>query len=194
MNYENISKAVEYYESRGYVYIQDAPWTVSRTAYYATKPEGATDVVFRESPTKEAGRNYFVASGEQSFLQMLLDGQPLKQAICVTPCFRVEHRDDWHLPYFVKAELINGQDVDAAHLMYMIHQAAGFFEKFCSIRIVEGPNGSYDIVEKGSRRELGSYGIRTLTVDGKNFRWIYGTACAEPRLTTVLSRRNPFVR
>lgn len=193
MNYENIAKALEYYQARGYVYVQDAPWVVSKEAYYATKPEGVPNTEFVESVSRK-DLKYFVASGEQSFLQMLLDEQPLKQAICVTPCFRREPRNDWHLPYFIKAELINGQDVDQAHLMYMIHQACGFFEQFFPVRIVEKSDGTFDIVEKGTRVELGSYGIRSRILHGRTLRWIFGTACAEPRLSTVVARHNPGIR
>ena len=191
MNYSNISRAVEFYGSRGYIYLDDAPWDVREAAYYATKPSGAQDVV-----RTVAGRfdGFPVASGEQSFIQMMLDGQPIKRAICVTPCYRAEPRiDTLHRPYFMKAELINAQDVDEGHLIHMIHDACTFFEQFFPVRVVQtGPSDlgepSYDIVEKGTRFELGSYGIR----EHKDLRWIYGTACAEPRLSTAIARCSKY--
>lgn len=94
----------------------------------------------------------------------------------------------------MKAELINAHDVDDGHLIHMVHEAASFFEQFFPIRIVRtGVSGgcpTYDIIEKGTRIELGSYGVRRITVDDKKLDWIYGTACAEPRLSTVIARHS----
>lgn len=212
MNYANIAKALDFYQERGYVYVEDAAWVVDKPAYYLTKPEGAqADIIrAREDGT---GESYLVASGEQSFIQMMMEGQPIKRAICVTPCFRVDKYDALRRPYFLKAELINAQDVDEGHLIHMIHDACSFFEQFFSVRVVKTDIG-YDIVEKGTRIELGSYGIRDLwygtdkngkffvgpadvtiyKYDGlKRLQWIYGTACAEPRLSTAIARHSKLV-
>lgn len=191
MNYENIARAVNFYGERGYVYEPDVPWIVGHDAYYATKPPGSHDVVIDTDPTgRSAGLGgHPVASGEQSFIQMMLDGQPPKRAIAVTPCHRAEPRiDTLHRPYFMKAELINAQDVDEGHLVHMVHDACSFFEQFFPVRVIQITDGSYDIVEKGTRYELGSYGIRTLVTDKQYYRWIYGTGCAEPRLSTAIAR------
>jgi len=187
MDYRHIASAIEFYQKRGYVYVQDAPWYVDPPAYDATKPPGATDLRIA-TPAGHFGN--LVASGEQSFIQMMLDGQPLKRAVCVTPCFRWEQRlDELRRIYFLKAELINAHDVDEGHLMHMVHEACTFFETFLpDIRVLRTEHG-YDIVEKDTRVELGSYGIRDVTVSGKRLRWVYGTGCAEPRLSTVLQRR-----
>lgn len=197
MNYANLARALEFYQERGYVYLDDVPWSVGCVAYYATKPDGAKDVSLQVegsfTPT------YPVASAEQSFIQMMLDGQPIKRAIAVTPCYRAEPRiDTLHRPYFMKAELINAQDVDEGHLIHMIHDACAFFEQFFAVRIVRTTptlldEPSFDIVEKGSRFELGSYGIRRMDVAGKKLAWIYGTACAEPRLSTAIQKHLKYV-
>lgn len=195
MNHGNISLAVEHFTQRGYILTDDAPWLVGSEAYYSTRPPEATDMelwaradaAYEQSGFSPLG--YPVASGEQSFIQMMLDGQPLKRAICVTPCWRFEPRVDMlHRKYFMKAELINAQDVDEGHLMDMVHDACSFFEKFFSVRTVKTEIG-YDIVEKGTRIELGSYGIRRY----KDLKWVYGTACAEPRLSTVQQRHSKLV-
>lgn len=197
MNYGYIGQAVEFYKARGYVYVDDAPWLVGANAYYATKPAGSTDISVNDGSVYGDGtrvEKFAVASGEQSFIQMLLDGQPLKRAICVTPCHRVERRFDvWHQPFFMKAELINAHDVDLGHLIHMVHEACSFFEMFFKeVRIVEPPDapGTFDIVEKDTRRELGSYGIRKIyrygtPADSYELKWIYGTGCAEPRMSSV---------
>jgi len=203
MDYSHIANSVEFYRKRGYVYVQDAPWVVGRDAYYSTKPPEARDFRIDDGSVYGNGnpiQKYAVASGEQSFVQMLLDGQPLKRALCVTPCYRIEDWNVWHRPWFMKAELINAHDVDDGHLMHMVHEACSFFEQFLPhVRVIRTRVG-YDIVEKDSRMELGSYGIRDVTVRDQNLRWIYGTGCAEPRLSTVMEqyqcealarRRNP---
>lgn len=199
MDYHHIATALDFYKGRGYVYVPDAPWHVGRDAYYATKPAFARDAHYIEggneassSPSENPSNRYLVASGEQSFLQMMLDGQKLKRHVCVTPCFRIERYDHWHLPYFMKVELINAQDTDRSHLYDMVHDAMSFFEKFFSIR-TEVIGDSIDIVEKGTRAELGSYGIRERDICGKRYRWIYGTGCAEPRLSTAIQRHNSQV-
>lgn len=195
MDYHHIAMAVDFYKGRGYVYVPDAPWHVGRDAYYATKPVDAVDVSYVENVEgirRHARDEFLVASGEQSFLQMMLDGQKLKRHVCVTPCYRVERYDNWHLPYFMKVELINAQDTDRSHLYDMVHDAMSFFEKFFSIR-TEVIGDSVDIVEKGTRAELGSYGIRERDIGGKRYRWIYGTGCAEPRLSTAIQRHNSQV-
>ncbi len=194
MDYGNIAKALEFYRTRGYIYMEDAPWMVDQPAYYATKPPEAQADVVKEREDGTA-RKYLVASGEQSFIQLMLEGQPLKRAICVTPCYRVEKYDALRRPAFMKAELINAHDVDEGHLIHMVHEAASFFEQFFPVRIVKTSKNlldepTYDIIEKGTRIELGSYGIRRIKVGKQQLDWIYGTACAEPRLSTVIARHS----
>ncbi len=193
MDYGNIARALEFYRGRGYIYVEDAPWMVDKPAYYATKPPQAQADVIKEREDGTA-QKFLVASGEQSFIQMMLDGQPLKRAICVTPCYRVEKYDALRRPAFMKAELINAHDVDDGHLIHMVHEAASFFEQFFSVRIVRtgvsGGSPTYDIIEKGTRIELGSYGIRRISVGDTKLDWVYGTACAEPRLSTVIARHS----
>lgn len=185
MNYAHIARALEFYQERGYVYLDDVPWTVGYSAYTATKPAGSRDISLH---IQDGPASYLVASGEQSFIQMMLDGQPIKRAICVTPCYRAEPRvDTLHRLYFMKAELINAQDVDEGHLLDMIADAREFFRQYFPVRVVKTEVG-YDIVEKGSRFELGSYGIRSIQPSGKRLSWIYGTACAEPRLSTAVQK------
>lgn len=187
MNYGYLHSAVEFYRNRGYVFVEDAPWLVEKAAYYSTRPLHTFDISLTEDNPLGLSR-FLVASGEQSFIQMMLDGRPLKRAVCVTPCYRAERYNDWHKPYFMKAELINAQDVDEGHLLHMIHDACSFFESHeIIIRVVKTDIG-FDIIEKGTRVELGSYGIRKVSVLGKDLSWIYGTGCAEPRMSTTIQR------
>lgn len=194
MNYDNLARALTHYRERGFAYVDDAPWLVNAEAYNATKPvrEDVTDVtcVIAGQPTK-----FFVASGEQSFIQLLLDGRMLKRAVCLTPCFRAEagcfraeaEFSEWHKLYFQKVELINAHDPSMASLIQMVHDAMLFFERQVAVRVVETGPEAFDIVTKKSRIELGSYGIRRVKTS-KELRYIYGTGCAEPRLSSALDR------
>ena len=96
---ENISNAISHYHDCGYQFI-NAPWFVSDEAIKATAPPGKRLV--------SGFIGNLVASGEQSFIQIMLDGD-LKQGMwqCATPCFRDEFVIDYfHLNYFFKLELI----------------------------------------------------------------------------------------
>lgn len=188
MNHKNLARALDFYVQRRYSYFDDAPWTVSQAACFATKPPDARESRVELAGSVQEDGNYLVASGEQSFLQMLLDGRQIKRGVCMTPCFRDEKKHSgWNLPYFTKVELINADDPSVNNLMMMVHDALSFFEMFLRVKIQvpkNSPPNSFDIVEHGGMVELGSYGIR----EALGFKWIYGTGCAEPRLSTVVEK------
>jgi hypothetical protein len=191
MNYKLLSDAIDFYRNRGYYYVPEAPWLIDKPAYYATKPGNVPDVKI------SVDDKFFCASGEQSFLQMLFNDQPIKKAVCVTPCIRNEPQDEWHKLFFMKVELINADEPTRANLYALVHDAMAFFEQHVSVKLVtkdkdgrECHDGQFiDIVEKYSRKELGSYGIRhAVHPDGvsSDVSWIYGTGCAEPQLSQVI--------
>lgn len=195
-------EAREYYESKGFAYI-DVPWAVSREAIMLTRPPHVKGEPF----SLEAGGKllYPVASAEQSFLQMRLDGQLTSaafQSYCaITPCFRNEPvLDDQHQPYFMKLELIswvpsNGKIIEQEIQMHrMIDDARKFFEaEGLETDIIANTEGlrdplaveglAYDITSYRTNVEVGSYGIREHASVG---RWIYGTGIAEPRFSYAL--------
>jgi hypothetical protein len=183
MKYKLLADALDFYDLRGYDYVDDVPWIVESDAYYATKPANAPDI--RVTIAGESDR-FFAASGEQGFLQLLLDGRNLKRAVCLTPCLREEKRTKYNFFNFQKVELINVDDPSRPYLMHMIHDAMAFFEQFLPVRLMETGDLSFDIVSHRSRIELGSYGIRYAKVGGKDLTWIYGTGCAEPRLSQTM--------
>lgn len=194
-----IAWALEFYKDRGYVYVDDAPWWVSRSAYYSTKPDesGGDFCLSLESngSKKQERLGHPVASGEQSFIQLMLSGRQLKKGICVTPCFREEKRrppsgflfsDRWHQTCFMKAELINADEVSNQSLIGMVHDAMSFFEQFVEVKVIQTSLLEYDIVDKRLRMELGSYGIREYDSGETHLEWVYGTAVAEPRFSQTL--------
>ena len=180
----NILAAISYYSRQGYNLI-DVPQCVDFEVSQFTKPEGTPELFHK-------GMKVYVASAEQSFIQLNLEGKlPSGKFMAVTPCYRHEGcLDDTHFSMFLKLELISvGDDT----LDDMVDHSLGFFGKYlpCDMIITEddvhsqdylGP--SIDIVAgDASYTELGSYGVRRM-LDGCIYT--YGTGIAEPRFSTVV--------
>lgn len=174
IDHTKIVAAEAFYEAAGFKKI-DVPWVIDRDAYQATFPEG-------RFPFFTLG-GFLPASGEQSFIQLMLGGQlPTGKYQCTTPCFRDEAEyDELHLPYFYKVELIL---VGTSNYYYMMKDAEEFFSKYCEVQREPVTDDQIDLVEATTRIELGSYGRRQF----KDFCWIYGTGVAEPRLSQVLAK------
>ncbi|CAH6421515.1 Hypothetical protein KVN_LOCUS328 [uncultured virus] len=176
-----IEHSIFYFKLNGYKYI-DTPWIVNDVISNITKP-----------PTK---KNFYindkvlVASGEQSFLQLILDGNIKPGKFCtMTPCFRDEEEDDLHKHYFLKTELIdwdyieNDKFINEKLLIETINICKNFFLKYLPVKVKKMEENSYDIIDCTNGIELGSYGIRSYN----NIKWIYGTCCAENRLSNVIN-------
>lgn len=175
INYKNISDSIMCYEKHGFTRIE-APWTVTKEISHITKPNEINNPDFELKHNNKV----LVASGEQSFLYLYTKGfLPKGKFMCVTPCFRYESFDELHKKYFIKNELIDTIEVNKSNLNKMIDTAFNFFSTKLdksNLEIVTCAE-SYDIQYNGI--ELGSYGIRECSF----LKWIYGTGCAEPRLS-----------
>lgn len=192
INYTLLANALSYFSTStfdgcGFKQIA-APWSISAHVMRITAPPRAT--WYRHQDGK-----YFVASGEQSFLQVIADGKLLPgRYCCLTPCFRGEVEDTIRKPYFMKVELINTKNPTEVAVQEMLTTAKWFFEHSVKIpcKIVEtvpekwdsvNIGKTYDIIDDRYGIELGSYGLREHELVG---RWAYGTGLAEPRASTVL--------
>ena len=177
--YNTLHQAKLFYERQGYKYIE-APWLVSKETSGITKPEGKRDFPVLDK--------VLVGSAEQSFLELVSTGAlPKGKYVTITPCFRDEEvLDELHQTYFMKAELFNNIKCDSDELELMINDANLFFKSFgLKTRIIKTDVGAYDIVEDSTGIELGSYGGASHPKLGA---WLYGTACAEPRLSQVIEK------
>ena len=188
IDYKNLADSVEFYRQKGYTPIE-VPWTVTEYVDDITKPADRVHYQLRHNG------KCLVASGEQGFLYLYLkDYLPLGRFQTITSCFRDEPYDLFHEKCFMKNELIITDKVDENHLGSIIDDAREFFcgTIGCTHDYVEvvktDLNGlSYDInyVRRNASGdsdgdvELGSYGIRRTEF----LTWIYGTGCAEPRLS-----------
>lgn len=184
IDYNHIALAVNFYSKLGYQYIE-VPWTVSKKTIEVTKPPNARYL--------STFMGEVVASGEQSFIEIsdkLCRGMKYQ---CVTPCFRDDKYDELHLPYFMKNELIVVLDKNEniqKELEMVIADVERFIYSQISLGYVSGTSKAglarkqtdigFDLEICGI--EIGSYGYRKF----EDFEWIYGTGCAEPRLTQVL--------
>jgi hypothetical protein len=183
INYRHISDAIDFYTGLNYPVI-DAPWFVSSKSISVTSP-----------PNRRYYSGFLgtlVGSGEQSFIEMWLSQMLGKGKFqCATPCFRDEPRlTKFNHNYFFKVELIEILPVDVDESMsQMIADAASFFNsKFQQPITVVPTDIGWDIEWRGV--ELGSYGYREF----QDMKWVYGTGCAEPRLSQLLEieRDNPL--
>ncbi len=188
-----LAEAETHYADRGYRPVA-APWIVSPAATNATSPpNGVQHRIAIDGGGASGDAGHLVASGEQSFLQLLIDAtaagddpaEVLGRAQCTTACFRYE-RDELHQRHFLKLELIDTTDTTASSLAEMVEAAAEFHTRHLEIEVIAAGAG-LDIVCANTGIELGSYGIRTATIDGRTHRWVYGTGCAEPRLTQTVA-------
>lgn len=176
INYQIIADSVAFYINQGFSYME-TPWLIDKAADDATRlPHGTIYEV--------NGNKRLPASGEQSFINMMLLGQlPTGKYVTVTPCFRDDDVDLIHKKWFLKTELII-TDLSAFYpnLKCMV-AAKNFFSKqgipYNDIETVKTKNG-HDLIYKDI--ELGSYGYR----EYGNLKWVYGTGVAEPRFSTTL--------
>lgn len=180
IDYVLIANSIHYYEHRKYSRIE-APWTVSKAVSGITKPEGCIDYQLVHNG------KVLVGSGEQSFLYLYLKGfLPKGKFQTVTPCFRDETFDHIHTKYFIKNELIVTDRVGSSSLCDVVDDAMTFFQSCLGtgVSVVENAPDQVDLVWNGI--ELGSYGIRSCDF----LEWIYGTGCAEPRLSFCINKRD----
>lgn len=168
--------AMEFYERYGEFENIEVPWFVSQTADDATKPQN------RRSFTTIMGN--LVGSAEQSFIQMMIDGQLGKGRFqTLTPCFRDDFRGDLHLPTFMKLELIDTNP--DTNVLEVVDFAKSCFENLGLKTDVKKKTNEYDLViqsKKFGEIEVGSYGKRTF----EGFTWVYGTGLAEPRFSRAV--------
>lgn len=189
IDYSKLARSVVHYKNRGFVPI-DAPWTVSKGTTHITKPAEYIDHELMHNG------KVLVGSAEQSFLYMMIKGFLLPGRYqAITPCFRDESFDLMHRKYFMKNELIDTETVNKNTMDSMIIAARDFFEHYLPasnlfIEQTDDTSEAFDINCKFGDYcfELGSYGIRRHMY----LEWVFGTGCAEPRLTNVIDTYNKW--
>lgn len=181
IDYQILADGLRHYTDNDYPY-REVPWVVRPEAMAVTLPLGA------EATSNQYGD--LVGSGEQSFIELMMRGEQLDKACCITPCFRLEpHYDELHHGYFMKLELFD-PNATTQTLMAMIACANTFYEHYIDTQIIATGTDMYDIVDTHNGIELGSYGFRTW--DEQTFT--YGTGVALPRLSTAIAKAQNFTQ
>lgn len=178
IDYQKLADSVKFYEHFKFQRVE-APWWVSKEILDVTTPPQVKDVYYLP-----LNRKCLVASAEQAFLYMAAKGRlPPGRYQSITPCFRDESIGILSKKCFMKNELIITDQVNETTLMHLIDMAYSFFKSQVPdkdlLAIIKTDIG-YDITYDGI--EVGSYGIRSCEF----LDWIYGTACAEPRLSRAI--------
>lgn len=190
INWDIIAKAVSYYQSLGFKYIE-TPWHVDHEVAMVTCPHTNNLIDVDRARVKNNNRmikQSLVGSAEQGFLQLLQNGElDAVNYVSAGPCFRREHvYDDLHQPQFFKVEVfVKCSDSKQAQFAAneLIFKAKKFMQDQSgqAIEVVDSGHG-WDLELNGV--ELGSYGYRCAQGYGC---WAYGTGVAEPRFSTVVS-------
>lgn len=175
IDYKILTDSIIFYADKGFKRIE-APWTVSEKVDNITKP--ADRVAFQLKHNNKC----LVASGEQSFLYLMIkDFLPAGKYQTITPCFRFEPFDPYHTKYFMKNELIITDEVNTRALVRLVEEAVEFYQQYFKTKLsVVTTKDGFDIEVDG--HELGSYGIR----QHEYLKWVYGTGCAEPRMSNLI--------
>jgi hypothetical protein len=180
IDYGILDRSVKHYEAAGFVRIE-APWAVTEAVSDITKPKDIPQCFHLNHNGK-----VLVASAEQSFLYLAVKGfLPPGRFQAITPCFRFEPYDSLHSKCFMKNELIDTVEPTERVLHATIKDTVRFFSLFFpqeGLRVIETGKLAFDIYY--AEVELGSYGIR----ECEFLKWVYGTGCAEPRLTATLRK------
>lgn len=182
INYQNIANSIQFYQTNFRYQPIEVSWTASAECMDITLPED------RNAINSDLG--LLVGSAEQSLLELVRRDNLLGKYQATTPCFRNDPIDDLHQKYFLKTELFNNINVTEEELQQMIGAAKTFFNQYLSIKIVQLGDFTYDIVDSYYDIELGSYGIRSHPLVGS---WIYGTGCAEPRLSYAIKKQSYYL-
>lgn len=179
MDIDKLYAAKQYYqESLGFTYIE-VPWTCPQSVQLKTCSK-------RVSPTKTDNGLILVGSAEQSFLNLILNGElESGDYQTITPCFRNDKQDELHQLYFTKLELISyWTEINPIFPLSMAEMALNFFKRYLDCVIIEMGDLQYDIISSDKGVELGSYGTRFIN---EKLMYTYGTGLALPRLNYVLS-------
>jgi hypothetical protein len=189
LSFQYLLEAKEFYASKGWTYIE-TPWVASAEAMNITRP------AYVPVLTQPA----FVASGEQSFLDLIVN-RSLKPGKwqTLTPCYRSQDGDaddGLHFSQFYKLELMWYKSQSEPHPedpIRVIQDVAEFMYRWDWEPIVktvtDEPRAecetwlAYDLEYDWT--ELGSYGNRFHKEIGY---WVYGTGLAEPRFSDVIRR------
>lgn len=183
IEWNRLFRAEMYYRTRvGSQYVE-TPWIVDEDVALITT----------DSQEIRTSRGRLVGSAEQGFIQLWRDGELREPGLyhSISPCFRDDVRDDLHERHFMKLELFYllsaNENFDST-----AHRLMGYAQEIFRIEGLETDievtgAGTYDLVSRKKRIEVGSYGCRMANFGPHaNFAWAYATGMALPRFSRAL--------
>lgn len=183
INLDLITSAISWWEEIDFSTCNSVPYLVDPDIMAFTCPPGVID----KRMTHSNGKQY-VASAEQSFLQMEKDGNiPYtnnKKYLALTPCYRDEAvLDESHYNIFLKLELFVYHVVLEEEVDYLLAcELQSFFNTHGMQTEIVRTDIGWDVEYKGL--ELGSFGYRE---SPKGVLYVYGTGLAEPRASIAMA-------
>lgn len=163
---------IDMYSKLGYNFI-DVPFIVDKEVSNLTKPIDIPNLHHND-------RLVYIGSGEQSFVQMILDGKLSSgKYMCLTPCYRSEPvLDELHHLMFLKLELINIGTNSFEEILMDCQKVLQYHTKSMVYRYVH----RIGIDLMCNDVEIGSYGLRSVELqNGQEVVYSYGTGLALPR-------------
>lgn len=189
INYELIGDVCRFIRQETEYRYVEAPWIVSGEVFDVTFPFPRYEFQDKTCP---------VGSAEQGLIALALKKKifPGEKVFAAGPCFRDDDLDQYHQKTFFKVELfhlldenIENEDEACDALILtsrrIMQHAAAWYKFGVKIDVVKKER-EIDLEINGV--EVGSYGLRRTSFNGKNIVWIYGTALALPRFTQALLR------
>lgn len=175
-----LDKAVQFYKGIGCL-PTEVPYLVDPDIMAFTCPPGVVDRRLTHSDGKQ-----YVASAEQSFLQMEKDGklEGFRGALmALTPCYRDEPTlDDVHFNIFLKLEIFDYGAETEEEVYFWANRMKRFFDEFSVTTHIVKTDIGFDVMSEGDL-ELGSFGCRA---SPKGIKYIYATGLAEPRASIAI--------
>ena len=197
IDYSLVSKALEFYVSKGYEYI-DVPWMINPKFGKMTESPDSGIFTTIDSYGREL---HLIGSGELGFIQMAHLMIPNKKYVSATPCFRRGDISVIHSETFFKVELSSCSNSSNEMYLEFINDAMILFKQFGadSNRLnITYPDKNdyrfnhdieYPVSLYGQRPfmlELGSYGQRYIeNLHSTNNVINYGTGLALPRFQLI---------
>lgn len=176
IDYSKVNEAINYYNRLGFKYIP-VPWIVSDEAFSITK----------DLRTFENNNNVNVASGEQSFLQLVLRGK-LKEGRYQC-CTAYNTGSEWYMRVelfdFIGYKLLN-MDKQRERVNNVANISQSLFSEYTDTK--KKTKAGYIEIECNGEI-IGKYGYR----EYNGFSWIYGTGLDEPKFSETLKDSECFL-
>ncbi len=160
IDYNILNDSLYYYSSNGFTYVE-VPWMVDDNISDITKPTERKNFYIDN-------KKVLVASGEQSFMQMINDSKLNHgRYVTLTPCFRDETMDEIHKQYFMKTELIVYDKIDTLEKIFLevMNICIVFYKKYANIKLLHNPSNI--VLEMNDRSSIVDF-INRLQEKNKN--------------------------